>query len=522
MSRSVLTRGALYAALAVAALVFLVPSFVRPAPAFWPWRQPIRLGLDLQGGTHLLYGVDIDQAVDNTVDRQMQDLERTLREEQIGAASVEREGRTVHLRLANKDKRAQVEALVKDRFPSLVAVPESDVEAGDLAYTLEPREVQRLRDNVQEQALKIIRNRIDQFGVAEPTVQAQGTDEIVVQLPGVQDPQRAKELIGRTALLEFKLVARAGDAGTPDHPGPNVHYLPGKSEKGRRASPVAVERRTLMTGDVLTDAFVSQGAATEGMVVDFVLDARGTKEFGEITSANVGRQLAIVLDGVVESAPVIETPITGGRGLIRGRFDFTEAQDLANVLRNGALPAPLKLIEERTVGPSLGKDSIRKGVLSFVVGSALVIVFMLVYYRGGGVIADGALLLNVLLLVGAFAAFGFTLSLPGIAGIVLTIGMAVDANVLILERIREELRLGKTARAAIEAGYERAWYAIRDSNVTTFCSGLILFQFGSGPVRGFAITLCLGILTSLATGVFGTRVVYDFLTSRRRLATVSV
>ncbi len=521
MSRSVLTRAALYVALAVAAVVLLVPTFVRPAPAFWPWHQPIRLGLDLQGGTHLLYGVDLDQAIDNTVDRQMQELERVLRQEQIGAASVERKGRTVHLQLANKDKRAQVEGLVKDRFPNLVAVPEPDAEVGDLAYTLEPREVQRLRDNVQEQALKIIRNRIDQFGVSEPTVQAQGTDEIVVQLPGIQDPQRAKELIGRTALLEFKLVARGPEAGTLDHPGPNVQVVPGKSEKGRRTS-YLVERRTLMTGDVLTDASVGQGGVTQGMVVNFVFDARGTKEFGEITSANVARQLAIVLDGVVESAPEIREPITGGRGLIEGHFDFTEAQDLANVLRNGALPAPLKLIEERTVGPSLGRDSIRKGVLSFAVGSSLVILFMLVYYRGGGAIADGALLLNVLLLVGAFAAFGFTLSLPGIAGIVLTIGMAVDANVLILERIREELRLGKTVRAAIEAGYERAWYAIRDSNVTTFCSGLILFQFGSGPVRGFAVTLCLGILTSLATGVFGTRVVYDFLTSRRRLTTVSV
>src|SRR3989454_6615530 len=298
----------------VAALVLLVPTFVRPAPAFWPWHQPIRLGLDLQGGTHLLYGVDLDQAIDNTVDRQMQELERVLREEQIGAASVERKGRPIHLQLANKDKRAQVEALVKDRFPNLVAVPDADAEAGDLAYTLEPREVQRLRDNVQEQALKIIRNRIDQFGVAEPTVQAQGSDEIVVQLPGIQDPQRAKELIGRTALLEFKLVARGPEAGTLDHPGPNVQVLPGKSEKGRRTS-YLVERRTLMTGDVLTDASVGQGGVTQGMVVNFVFDARGTREFAEITSANVGRQLAIILDGVVASAPVIEVPSTVGRGL---------------------------------------------------------------------------------------------------------------------------------------------------------------------------------------------------------------
>jgi preprotein translocase subunit SecD len=219
---------------------------------------------------------------------------------------------------------------------------------------------------------------------------------------------------------------------------------------------------------------------------------------------------------------VIRQEIGGGRVQISGRMSTREASDVALLLRAGALAAPMDIIEERTVGPSLGQDSIRKGILSFVVGSALVVGFMLVYYRGGGAIADGALLLNVLFLVGIFAAFGFTLSLPGIAGIVLTIGMAVDANVLILERIREELRLGKSPRAAVEAGYERAWYAIRDSNVTTFCSGLILFQFGTGPVRGFAVTLCLGIVTSLATGVFATRVVYDLLTSRRRLATVSV
>ena len=516
-----LYRVALFAALAVASVIFLVPTFVRPAPAWWPWRQPVRLGLDLQGGTHLLYGVDIEQAIAQTVDRLAQDLERELREAQIGASTVERSGQTIRVALANKDKRPQVEDLVKDKLPNLVVVPQPDSEAGELAFALEPPELQRIRDTVREQALKIIRNRIDQFGVAEPTVQAQGSDEIVVQLPGIQDPQRAKELIGRTALLEFKLEARGSDAGTVEKPGPGVQVLNGKSESGRRRA-YLVERRTLMTGDVIKDASVSPGTATEGMAVEFVLDARGTKQFDQISSANVGRNLAIVLDGVVESAPVIREPIRGGRGQITGRFDFAEAQDLANVLRNGALPAPLKLIEERTVGPSLGQDSIRKGILSFVVGSALVVGFMLVYYRGGGAIADGALLLNVLFLVGIFAAFGFTLSLPGIAGIVLTIGMAVDANVLILERIREELRLGKSPRAAVEAGYERAWYAIRDSNVTTFCSGLILFQFGTGPVRGFAVTLCLGIVTSLATGVFATRVVYDLLTSRRRLATVSV
>jgi len=522
VNRTVTYRALLFVVLTVAAVVVLVPTVFRDVPSWWPWRQPVRLGLDLQGGTHLLYAVDIEQAIDTSVERNRQDVERALREAQIGATSIEQQGRTIFVRLANKDKRDQVQTLVKDQFPSLVSVPQTDVEsAADFAYTLDAREVQRLRDNVREQALKIIRNRIDQFGVAEPTVQAQGSDEIVVQLPGIQDPQRAKDLIGKTALLEFKIVAEGPQAGTPDKPGAGIQVVPGKSEGGRRQS-YLVERRTLMTGDVLTDAHVSPGSATEGMAVDFVLDQRGTKEFGQITTTHVGRRLAIILDGVVESAPTIREPITGGRGQITGRFDFAEAQDLANVLRNGALPAPLRLIEERTVGPSLGRDSIRNGILSFVVGSGLVIAFMLVYYRGGGLIADAALLLNVLFLVGAFAAFGFTLSLPGIAGVVLTIGMAVDANVLILERIREELRLGKTPRAAIDAGYERAWYAIRDSNLTTFLSGLILFQFGSGPVRGFAVTLCLGILTSLLTGVFGTRVVYDAVTSGRRVTAVSV
>jgi preprotein translocase subunit SecD len=524
VNRSVLYRAALFVALAVAGIVVLVPTLVRPAPTFRPWKQPVRLGLDLQGGTHLLYAVDIEQAIDGTVDRAMQNLERELRDAQIGASSVDRDGRTINIRLANRDRRREVEDLVKQRFANLVPVPQTDVEnAADLAYTLAPPEIQRLRENVREQALKIIRNRIDQFGVAEPTVQAQGADEIIVQLPGIQDPQRAKELIGRTALLEFKLIATGPQAGTVKNPGPGVQVLPGRAAECKPPErKCLVERRTLMTGDVLTDAHVSPGSMTEGMAVEFVLDAAGAQQFAQLSSANVGRQLAIVLDGNVESAPVIREPITGGRGQITGRFDFAEAQDLANVLRNGALPAPLKLLEERTVGPSLGQDSIRNGILSFVVGSVLVVAFMLVYYRGGGLIADAALLLNVFFLVSTFAAFGFTLSLPGIAGIVLTIGMAVDANVLILERIREELRLGKSPRAAIDAGYERAWYAIRDSNLTTFLSGLILFQFGSGPVRGFAVTLCVGILTSLLTGVFGTRVVYDLLTSGRRLTTVSV
>jgi preprotein translocase subunit SecD len=498
----------------------LVPTVLRPAPDWWPWKQPVRLGLDLQGGTHLLYQVDIEAALGNTVERYTRDLEHELHDAQVGAVTVDRDGQKLLVRIANKDKRDDVLGVLKDHFAGL-KIADTTPDGVDVALVLSPTEDRRIRENVVDQALKIIRNRIDQFGVSEPTIQVQGNDEIVVQLPGIQDPQRAKSLIGKTALLEFKLLAQGTQAGTVEHPGAGTQVMVGKGDGGGRRQ-YLVERKTLMTGDVVTDASVRAGSATEGMAVDFVLDVRGGKLFGDITTQSVGRNLAIVLDGTVESAPQIREPITGGRGQITGRFDFTEAQDLANVLRNGALPAPLKLIEERTVGPSLGADSIHKGVVSFVTGSTLVVLFMLVYYRGGGIIADVALLVNVLLLLATFAAFGFTLTLPGIAGIVLTVGMAVDANVLILERIREELRTGKSARAAIDAGYDRAWLAIRDSNVTTLGSGVILFTFGTGPVRGFAVTLCVGIITSIITGVFGTRVVYDLRFRGRRLTTVSV
>jgi preprotein translocase subunit SecD len=498
--------------LALAAGVFLLPTFAQ-TPSWWPWQQLIRLGLDLRGGTHLLYAVDIEQAMANAVERQRQDLERELREAQVGPVTIERDQLTLRVRPGNPDKRSQITEITRGRFPNLRVTQGASPESSDLTLSLEPREVTRMRDSVVEQALKIIRNRIDQFGVAEPTIQKQGSSQLVVQLPGIQDPQRAKELIGRTAQLEFKLVA--------EHPGTGVESLPGKGDGAGRGT-YLVERRALLTGDSVVNASVRPGSAMEGMAVDFQFDARGAQVFGDVTRANIGRQLAIVLDNHVESAPVIREPITGGRGQITGSFDIAGAQDLANVLRHGALPAPLKLIEERTVGPSLGRDSIHSGSVSFLVGSALVWIFMALYYRGGGLITDLGLLLNVLLLLGAYAAFGFTLTLPGIAGIVLTVGMAVDANILILERMREELRGGKSPRGAIQAGYDRAWTAILDSNVTLFLSGVILFQFGTGPVRGFAVTLCLGIVTTLITSVFATRVVYDSLVSRKHLATISV
>jgi len=512
-------RALFFAALVVAALIFVLPTFVSPVPAWWPWKQPVRLGLDLQGGTHLLYEVEVEQGLDSRVEQIGRDVETALRDAQMGAFTVERQGRTLEVRLASSDKRADAKRVLQEHFPSLTLTESAGSGAADFTLALAPREEQALRERFVDQALQILRNRIDQFGVAEPTILAQGTNEIVVQLPGIQDPQRAKDLIGRTALLEFKLVAEGPQAGTPQSPGPGMQAVPGRP--GDR-NQYLVEKRPIVTGDMLTDARVRPGGITEGYAVDFTFDGRGASLFGDATTRNVHRRLAIVLDGVVQSAPEIREPITGGKGQITGRFDFKEAQDLANVLRNGALPAPLKLLEERTVGPSLGRDSIRQGSISFAVGSLAVVIFMMIYYRGGGLIADFALMINLLFILGAFAVFGFTLTLPGIAGIVLTVGMAVDANILVLERMREELRHGKSVRAAIATGYERAWNAIFDSNVTTFASGLILFQFGTGPVRGFAVTLCLGILTTMATAVFLTRVVYDWLVIEQRATTVSI
>ncbi|MGH8006439.1 MAG: protein translocase subunit SecD, partial [Candidatus Binatia bacterium] len=395
---------------------------------------------------------------------------------------------------------------------------------GESTFVLDRREIQRLREYTFDQSLETLRNRIDQFGVAESIVQRQGDREIVVQLPGIKEPERAKELIGKTAVLEFKLVAEgeqagaSGGNGTMVLQGQEVEPLSGQVRK----VPYTLEKKTLMTGDVIADAHVRPGVDIEGPYVELVLNDRGARLFEQITGENVGRSLAIILDNTVYSAPVIREKIGGGRASITGSFDIKEARDLAIVLRAGALPAPVTIAEERIVGPSLGKDSITQGILSFMVGGALIVIFMIVYYKFAGVLADLAVLLNIVLLLAALAALEATLTLPGIAGIVLTIGMAVDANVLINERMREELRLGKSARAAVEAGYERALPAILDSNITTFLSGLILFQFGSGPVKGFAVTLCIGILTTVFTAVFCTRVVYDYLLSRRRIVALSV
>ncbi len=524
MQKGILYRALLILALIVWAIVYLVPSTMEKVPDWWSSILPsrkIRLGLDLRGGTHLLLNIDMEKAVANALDQNAEELRRAMREANISGVEVQRAEKSLRIRASTQEAKNSVEKLLSEQFPILVTEGAPTPAEGEIALVFDRRELQRLHEYALDQSLETIRNRIDQFGVSEPTVQRQGSQDILVQLPGIQDTARAKDLLKKVAALEFKLVAtdgKGGAEGTVNLTGQEREPLSGQMRK----IDYTLERKTLMTGDVVSDARVRPSSDLEGPYVELVLNDSGARLFEKITSDNVGRQLAIILDNTVYSAPVIREKIGGGRASITGNFDIKEARDLAIVLRAGALPAPVTIAEERTVGPSLGKDSIRQGILSFMVGGALIIVFMILYYKFAGVLADLAVILNVLLLMAALAAFEATLTLPGIAGIVLTVGMAVDANVLINERMREELRLGKNARAAIEAGYERALPAILDSNITTFLSGLILFQFGSGPVKGFAVTLCIGIITTVFTAVFCTRVVYDYLLANRRLTTLSV
>ena len=379
-----------------------------------------------------------------------------------------------------------------------------------------------------EQALETIRNRIDQFGVSEPDIRIQGERRILVQLPGIKDTKRAKGLIGKTALLEFKLLDEDHDvqaALNGNVPATSEILYEVKEDPAThhvRKIPFLVKKRTALTGAYLTDAKVQIDSQYNEPYVSITFDKKGARLFARITGENVKKRLAIVLDDNVYSAPVIQEKIEGGEARITGNFTTDEARDLAIVLRAGALPAPVKILEERTVGPSLGTDSIRMGLLSMIVGGLLVILFMAIYYKGSGLVADLALVLNILLIAGGLAGFGATLTLPGIAGIILTIGMAVDANVLIFERIREEMRLGKTPRAAVDAGYDRATLTILDANVTTLIAALVLFQFGTGAVKGFAVTLSLGVVASMFTALIATRVIFDYFLINRKIRTISI
>lgn len=500
MPRGIAWRSVTVVAALVAALLFLAPNLTTHLPQWWGSvfpRNGITLGLDLQGGIHLVLEVQDEKAVSNSVDIMIEQLKRETREKEIATRDWKRLGDDqIRFELISRSRRDQLDDLIASDYPVLKLV--STGADRTLEYQLIPAEVARIKQFAVEQALETIRNRVDEFGVSEPTIQRTGERGILVQLPGVQDPERAKRLIGRTAQLRFQLVADNANAPGVEH----VHGVEGGT--------YALEPTVLMTGEVIADARHRPGSYGEAPFVSLTLNSTGARLFEQITRNNVGRQLAIVLDGKVQSAPVIRERIGGGRAVITGNFTLDQARDLAIVLRAGALPAPVTIAEERTVGPSLGRDSIRSGTKSFIIGGLLVILFMVIYYRMAGLIADVALVINITMLLGVLAGFEATLTLPGIAGIVLTLGMAVDANVLINERIREELRAGQDNRSALDAGYSRALPAILDSNATTFLAGLILFQFGSGPIKGFALTLCIGIASTIFSAVFASRVLHDF------------
>lgn len=489
-----------------------------------PLQENIKLGLDLQGGMHLVLEVEAEKAIEGSMERLFGEVRGQLNRRGVKYGSFTREGKVLRIALPEDAERQKVEAVLGG-FSDLSLRREKEKEYVIQMVSSAQKQVE---DLAVRQALETMRNRVDQFGVAEPGLVRQGERRLVVQLPGVQDPERAKRLIGRTALLEFKLVddenslqeALAGRVP----PGDEILYQPilnreTRQEEGK--TPLLVKRRTVLTGDSLVNARVELGQFSQPQVgVQF--DSRGARIFDRVSAANVGKRLAIVLDNRVYSAPVIQERISGGRAVITGNFTDAEARDLAIVLRAGALPAPVKILEERTVGPSLGRDSIRAGIISTIIGGVLVVVFMGIYYGLSGLLADLALVLNMVIVMGALAGFGATLTLPGIAGIILTVGMAVDANVLIFERVREELRLGKTIRAAVDQGYGRAFLTILDSNVTTLIAALVLLQFGTGPVRGFAITLSVGIVASMFTAIFVTRVVYDMVLSQRQVRALSI
>jgi len=532
MTKSLKWRGLLVLCCILLALASLAPTFMRGALPGW-WLNafdPIHLGLDLQGGMHLVLGVDVDKAVESRLDSVIDQTEGLLREKDIIFKRVERQsGERVVVTVYDEESGAQVDALMQENFPNLEAM--TFPETGGYVqknYRLSDTEIANIQDYAIRQALETLRNRIDQFGVSEPTLQLQSGNRILIQLPGVKDPDRAIALLGKTARLEFKMVAE--NANPEDalkgilQPGTQLLYLRDVNPQTGAVTekPLVVQSKTVLTGDLLDNAQVRIDTRFNEPYVAIDFNSVGAKRFDQITAANVGKRMAIVLDDTVYSAPVIRERISGGSAQISGSFSEQEATDLAIVLRAGSLPAPVKILEDRTVGPSLGRDSINQGMRSVLIGFLLVVLAMVVYYRMSGVVANVALVLNLVFIMALLSLLQATLTLPGIAGIVLTVGMAVDANVLIFERIREELRIGKSVRNAIESGYGKAFLTIVDANVTTLIAALVLFQFGTGPVKGFAVTLSIGILASMFTAIFVTRLIYEFFLERRQIKRLSI
>jgi preprotein translocase subunit SecD len=539
MKKNVLWRVLFIGFTVVVAVVFFLPNtpLFSSMPEWWQKAMPskgIVLGLDLQGGLHLVYEVEGQKAVETSTDRYVSLIVDNLSKKKIQAV-VKRNGLDIEITPGTQE----VSSILRSNYPFL----DAKASGQSIVARINDKEAAKIKDNAVDQALETIRNRVDQFGVAEPTIVRQGERDIVVELPGVKDPRRAIELIGKTAQLEFKIV---------DDEAPVAAQLPSSIQPGDEESllqqfqgkippddeilferkvnretgvvsitPLLMKRQAVLTGSLLSEAKVSLDNLAQPYV-SISFNAEGAKLFDQVTAANVKKRMAIILDNNVYSAPVIQERISGGNAQITGSFSMDEAKDLAIVLRAGALPAPLKMLQNVTVGPSLGSDSIHAGLLAGIMGTIAVILFMIVYYKLSGVIADFALVLNIVILFGAMASLNATLSLPGIAGIILAIGMAVDSNVLMFERIRDEVRAGKTPRSAVDSGYHKAFWTIFDSHVTTLITAAVLFQFGTGPIKGFAVTLSLGVMINLYTALIGTKTVFDIINSRRDVKKLSI
>jgi preprotein translocase subunit SecD len=512
------------------AFICLTPSITRDLPSWWSWgnilpKDRIQLGLDLQGGIHMRLEVKAEKAVENTLERAVEALKRDLRSKRLRYRQLARQGTEgIGVTLMREDDVGVFEELAKANYPDYEWDAGTIVDKGVVFdLILSPGARESIMRTAVDQAVEKIRTRIEDKwkGLKKPEIRRKGDREIVVQLPGVdeRDYGSVRKLIEQQALLEFKLVddVHSVDDALKGNKPPGTQILYHRESK----RPLLLKKRTLLTGDTITDARVHFGQFSEPEV-SLSFSKRGARVFSEITGENVGKRLAIILDNMVFSAPRINEQIREGRAQITGRFTDDEARDLSIALRSGSLKAPVVIEYESVVGPSLGKDSIEKGFKSMLIGGGVVIIFIMIYYGLSGFIADLAVLLNILFIMAGLALFGAELSLPGIAGIILTIGMSVDANVLIFERIREELRLGKTPRAAIEGGYGKALVTILDAQVTTLIAALVLFQVGTGPVKGFAVTLSIGIVASLFTAIFVTRVIFDYLYVQRRMRKISI
>ncbi|CCZ29709.1 protein translocase subunit SecD [Proteobacteria bacterium CAG:495] len=480
-------------------IFFAIPNVISNSDALPKWWQPVNLGLDLQGGSNLLLEVKVDDVIKERMSSIEDSARQILRENKIRYQNLNAGADSVKVKIENANSRNKAANLFRKIDDGIQATENAD---GEIEIKYSDVELNKLKMKIVDQSIEIVRRRIDELGTKEPVIQSQGVDRIVVQLPGLQNPEYVKTLLGKTAKMSFHLVDSRSSAAEARR---GKLSASSRLIQGSEGETYVIGRKPVVSGENLVDA---QPSFQEGeAVVSFKFNSLGGKKFGEVTKNNIGERLAIVLDNEVISAPTIQSAILGGSGIISGNFTVKSANDLALLLRSGALPAPLEVLEERTVGAGLGSDSIREGIVASIIGLIAVVLFMVAAYGLFGVFTTVTVFINLFLMLGALSFMGATLTLPGIAGIILTIGMAVDANVLIFERMREEVKAGRSTKDAAEAGFTEAWGTIVDSNLTTLVAAFVLFYFGTGPVRGFAVTLAIGIATSMFTSVTVTRLI---------------